>query len=103
MAIDGTYIIEIQAPIGKVFGVLKIQAIGNGLCGSYEAHGVQPVGGTITGNKFTFFTGVGAPPKQIKLEFNGEMNEKEMSVDLTGGTRADGSDPSVFKGIRVNP
>jgi len=101
MAIDGTYIIEIQAPMGKVYGVLKIQAIGNGLCGSYEAHGVQPVGGTITGNKFTFFTGVGAPPKQIKLEFKGAVVEKENVNEISGGASADGSEPSNFKGVQV--
>jgi len=101
MAIDGTYIIEIQAPQGKVFGVLKLVAIGNGLSGTYEAHGINPAGGTINGNKFTFFTGVGAPPKQIKLEFNGEMIEKEMSVELTGGARANDSEPSAFKGTKV--
>jgi hypothetical protein len=103
MAIDGTYIIDIQAPHGMVHGVLRIQAIGNGLCGSYEAHGIQPVGGMITENKFTFYTGVGHPPEQIKLEFNGEVFEKENGCEISGSASANGSDPSVFKGTRVNP
>jgi hypothetical protein len=103
MAIDGTYVIEIQAPQGTVHGVLKIQSIGKGLCGSYEAHGIQPVGGTIDGSKFTFFTGVGEGPEQIKLEFNGELSKEASGNEITGGARANDSEPSNFKGIRVNP
>ena len=102
MAIDGTYIIEIQSPMGKRLGILRLVAIGNGLSGSYEAHGKQnPGGGIINGNKFTFYSGVGDPPKQKILEFNGEVTEKEMSVELTGGARADGSEPSSFKGTKT--
>lgn len=101
MNIDGTYIIEIETPKGKLFGILKIQAIGNGLCGSYEAHGIQPVGGTIKGSKFTFFTGAGKPPKQVILEFNGDVIEKKTGNELIGGARANGSKPSDFKGIQV--
>jgi len=101
MAIDGTYIIDIQAPMGTVHGVLKIQAIGKGLCGTYEAHGIQPLGGIINDNKFTFYTGVGEPPKQIKLEFIGELIEKESAKELTGHASADGSEPSAFKGTKV--
>ena len=103
MSIDGTYIIEIHAPHDKVYGVLKIVSIGKGLSGTYEAHGVQPVGGTITENKFTFYTGVGNPPEQIKLEFNGEYKEQKSGCEMNGGARANDSDPSLFKGIRVNP
>jgi hypothetical protein len=98
MAIDGTYNVEIEAPVGRVTGILRIEAEGEALSGSYEAHGnAQPLTGTITGNNVTFFTAVGDPPQQIKLEFNGTVTGNE----ITGGARADGSAPSPFKATRV--
>jgi hypothetical protein len=98
MAIDGTYNVEIQAPMGKVTGILRIKADGETLRGSYEAHGnAQPLTGTITDNDVTFLTAVGDPPKQIKLEFEGKIAGDE----ITGGARADGSEPSAFLGIKV--
>lgn len=98
MAIDGTYNVEIEAPQGKVTGILRIKAEGEALSGSYEAHGnAQPLTGTITGNNVTFFTAVGDPPQQIKLEFNGTVAGNE----ITGGARANDSEPSAFRGIKV--
>ena len=98
MVIDGTYNVEIRAPMGKVTGILRIKAEGEILSGSYEAHGnAQPLTGTITGNNVTFFTGLGNPPKQIKLEFNGTVAGNE----ITGGASADSSEPSAFRGTKV--
>ena len=87
MAIDGTYNVEIQAPMSRVTGILRIRAAGETLSGSYEAHGnAQPLTGTITGKDFAFFTTVGDPPKQIKLEFIGTFTCNEI---------AGGDDPIV--------
>ncbi len=98
MAIDGTYNVEIQAPQGTVTGILRIKADGKILSGSYEAHGnAQPLTGTITGNNVTFFTAVGDPPQQIKLEFEGEVGDNV----ITGGAKANDSEPSIFKATRA--
>lgn len=98
MAIDGTYNVEIQAPAGTVTGILRIKEEGETLTGSYEAHGKeQPLTGSITGDEITFFTAVGDPPEQKKLEFNGTVAGNE----ITGGAKADGSEPSAFRGIKA--
>jgi hypothetical protein len=98
MAVDGTYNVEIQAPMGTVTGILRIKAEGKILSGSYEAHGkAQPLTGTITGNNLTFLTAVGDPPQQIKLEFEGKVADNL----ITGGARADGSEPSSFRGTKA--
>ncbi len=98
MTVGGTYNVEIEAPMGKVTGILTLKAKGRVLSGTYEAAGgKQPLTGTISGNDVAFSTGVGSPPKRIELEFEGTVTGNE----ITGGARADGSAPSSFKATRV--
>jgi hypothetical protein len=98
MAVDGTYNVEIQAPMGRVTGVLTLKAKGKALSGTYEAEGgEQPLTGAVSGDDVAFLTGVGSPPKRIELEFQGTVTGNE----ITGGARADGSAPSPFKATRV--
>jgi hypothetical protein len=98
MAVDGTYNVEIQAPMGRVTGVLTLKAEGKALSGTYEAEGgKQPLTGTISGKEVVFQTGVGSPPNMIKLDFEGTVTGNA----ITGGARANDSDPSPFKAAKV--
>ena len=98
MAIDGTYNIEIQAPGRTATGILRIKAEGEKLSGTYEAHEKQqPLTGTMKGNSLHFFTAVGEPPQQKKLEFKGTVLDNE----IKGKASADGSEPSAFRGTKV--
>jgi hypothetical protein len=98
MSIDGTYNVEIEAPMGKVTGILTLKAKGKTLSGTYEAAGgKQPLSGTVSGNEVAFLTGVGGPEGRIELDFKGTISGNE----ITGGARANGSDPSPFKGTKV--
>lgn len=96
----GPMILPFKRPDARATGILRIKAEGTVLSGSYEAHEkTQPLTGSIKGNNLIFYTAVGDPPQQIKLEFKGTVSDNE----ITGTARANDSEPSVFKGIRVNP
>jgi len=98
MAVDGTYDIAIQAPGRTATGILRIKAEGEKLSGTYEAHEKQqPLTGSIKGNSIHFFTAVGDPPQQKKLEFKGMVLDNE----ITGKASADGSEPSDFRGTKI--
>jgi len=98
MVVDGTYNVAIQAPGRTAIGILRIKAEGEKLVGTYEAHDKQqPLTGTIKGNSLHFFTAVGDPPQQKKLEFKGTLSVNE----INGTASADNSEPSVYTATRA--
>jgi len=98
MTVDGTYNVAIQAPGRTAVGILRIKAEGEKLSGTYEAHDKQqPLTGSIKGSSLHFFTAVGDPPQQKKLEFKGTLSENE----INGTASADNSEPSVYKATRA--
>jgi hypothetical protein len=74
MAIDGTYNLTMQTPMGNREVKLELQSSGNGLSGSFTSpQGTVPLTGTADGDTVTFaltFTGAMGP---MDLKFEGKL------------------------------
>ena len=99
MAVDGTYDIEVESPIGKRPGKLELTTTGNTLNGTYVGEGAQnPItNGTVSGDEFAFSSEVSTMMGRIKLEFRGKVTGDEISGQVQAGTFGSFS----FKGTRV--
>ncbi len=99
MAVDGTYNIELESPMGKRTGKLMLKTEGNTLSGSYTGErGEQTFeGGTVDGDNVAWTIQVSGPMGQIQLDFKGTVSGDEISGQVQLG--AYGS--ATFKGKRV--
>jgi hypothetical protein len=99
MAVDGTYTIEIQTPMGTQPGTLTLKSDGASLSGSFFGQmGEQPIeNGSVSGDTFTFPAKVTSPMGDIQLVFKGTVSGDTVSGDVQAGTF--GSSP--FKGTRA--
>jgi len=99
MAIDGTYNIEIETPMGNRPGKLTLKTKGKELSGSLAAEEGQQsfTSGTVSGNEFAFSTEVTTPMGSIKLGFKGKVTGNEISGQVQAGDF--GSSP--FKGKKA--
>lgn len=99
MAVDGTYNIEIETPMGNRPGKLTLKAKGKELSGSLAAEEGQQsfTGGTVSGNEIAFSTEVTTPMGKIKLGFKGKVTGNEISGQVQAGDF--GSSP--FKGTKA--
>ena len=78
MAIDGSYKIEIDTPMGKQTAILVLKSEGNTLSGSIEAEiaGINEFsGGTVNGNEATWSMELNSPIGKLNLEYNLERHE----------------------------
>jgi hypothetical protein len=99
VAIDGTYNIEADTPMGKQAGTITLKTDGNSLSGTYTSFmGTESfTGGTVSGNDFKFSVSLNTPMGKIDLEFSGTVSGNEISGKSTAG--AFGTSP--FKGTRA--
>ena len=100
MAIDGTYNIMVDTPLGKQAAKLTLKADGNILSGSIEAEigGLNDFeGGTVNGSDLTWNMELNSPLGKINLEYKGKINGDEISGEVKAGDF--GSSP--FNGKRV--
>jgi len=99
MAVDGTYNIEVETPMGNRPGKLTLKAKGKALSGSYATEmGEQSfTGGTVSGNEFAFSTEITTPMGKINLGFKGKVTGNEISGQVQAGEF--GSSP--FKGKKA--
>lgn len=99
MAIDGTYNIQINTPMGSQTAKLTIKSDGDSLSGSLVSEmGEQTFsGGTLTGDEFAWSMQVSSPMGDMKLDFKGSVSGDEISgkVELGSFGSAD------FKGTRA--
>ncbi len=97
MAVDGSYNIEVDTPMGKRSGKLTLKTKGKELSGSYATQeGEQSfTGGTVSGNDFAFSTEVTTPMGKIQLDFKGKVTGDEVSGQVQAG--AFGSSPFTGK------
>jgi hypothetical protein len=99
MAVDGTYNIEIDTPMGKQSSKLTLKTSGGALSGSMDS----PFGtlefsdGTVSGDQVAWNMEVSGPMGNIKLEYTGKV----AGDDISGEVKAGGFGSSPFKGTRI--
>ena len=94
MAIDGTYNIEVQTPMGNQPGKLTLKADGDSLSGTFDGGmgGEQAIsGGTVTGDEATWSTTVTGPMGQIKLDFKVAVDGDNISGQVQLGSFGSGN------------
>jgi len=98
MAVDGTYSVEVESPMGKQAGTLTLKSDGDALSGSFSgAMGTQSFdGGTVSGDDVAWSITVSGPMGQMKLDFKGTVSGDDISGQVQLGSY--GSAP--FKGTR---
>jgi hypothetical protein len=98
MAIDGTYKIEIDTPMGKQEATLTLKASGDKLSGTAESMmGKNDFTGTVNGNDVAWNMDINSPMGQMKLEYSGKITGN----DIAGEVKAGNFGSSPFKGKRV--
>lgn len=99
MAVDGTYNIEVDSPMGKRSGKLILKVDGGSVSGSYTTEmGEQSFqDGTVSGDDFAFSATMSSPMGEIKLDFKGTVS----GDDISGEVQAGSFGTSPFKGTRA--
>ena len=99
MAVDGTYNIEINTPMGNQTVKLTLKADGDSLSGSSSGQqGEQSFdGGTVSGNEATWTIQVSGQMGQMKLDFKATVTGDEISGQVQLGSFGSAN----FKGTRV--
>jgi hypothetical protein len=99
MAVDGTYNIEIDTPMGKQSAKLTLKADGGALSGTMESSfGTQEFsGGIVTGDEIAWNMEISSPMGKMSLEYKGKVAGDEISGEMKAGNFG----TSPFKGKRV--
>ncbi len=99
MAVDGTYKVDINSPMGAQSATLTLKTDGSSLSGSSAgAQGTQDFdGGTVDGNDFAFSMNLSGPMGQIQLDFKGTVD----GDDICGNVQLGSFGSASFKGSRT--
>jgi hypothetical protein len=98
MAIDGTYKIEIETPIGKQEATLTLKTAGDKLSGTAESMmGKNEFTGTVKGDTLAWTMDIRSPMGEMKLEYTGKVT----GDDIAGEVKAGNFGTSPFKGKKV--
>jgi len=99
MAVDGTYKIEIDTPMGKQEATLVLKTDGDKLSGTTESPFGKTdfSGGTVKGDDISFNMEMSSPMGSMKLEYTGKVS----GDDISGEVKAGDFGSSPFKGKRV--
>jgi hypothetical protein len=99
MAVDGTYNIEVETPMGTRPSKLTLKSEGSSLSGTHSSEmGEQSFqGGTVTGDDFAFSMTMSSPMGEMKLDFKGTVSGNA----ITGQVQAGAFGTSPFKGTRA--
>lgn len=100
MAVDGTYDIEVDSPMGKMGARVTLETDGSKLKGTVESQmGTQPFeNGTVDGDKIAWSMEVSSPMGTMELAYSGTVSGDEISGEVRAGSF--GSSP--FKGTRAS-
>jgi hypothetical protein len=98
MALDGTYNVTAQTPMGPQASKLILKTAGNSLSGSSEGPmGVSEfTGGTANGDEFEFAVEAKTPMGPIKITMKGKVEGDKIS-----GQAVTPFGPSPFSGTRA--
>ena len=99
MAVDGTYNIEIDTPMGKMTEKLILKTDGSKLSGSMDSQfGTNNFsGGTVKGNEVSWGMEISGPMGQMKLTYKGKVTGKAISGEVKAGDFG----TSPFKGKKA--
>jgi len=98
MAVDGTYNIEIDTPMGKQESKLTLKTDGTALTGSMDSPmGSMDFTGTVNGDELSWSMEINSPMGNMKLDYKGKVAGDEISGEVKAGDF--GSSP--FKGKKV--
>ena len=99
MAVDGTYNMEIDTPMGKQTSKLTLKTDGNALSGTMEsAFGTMEFsGGAVSGDEVAWVMEVSGPMGSMKLEHKGTVT----GDDISGEVKVGDFGTSPFKGTRI--
>lgn len=81
MAIDGSYNIQINTPMGKQEGRITLKTEGNSLRGivAMKAGEQSFDSGTVSGNECAWMVQVNTPMGQMNIEFKGAISDDTIS------------------------
>ncbi|NLP36165.1 MAG: hypothetical protein GX357_00735 [Firmicutes bacterium] len=98
MAIDGTYKIFAESPMGKTEATLHFKTDGDVLTGTNEVMGqtLQIENGKVSGNSFQFFEKMESPMGTTEFRFEGTVEGDKIT-----GTIYSSMGPIKFEGTRV--
>jgi len=87
MAVDGTYNINLETPMGNRAGKLTLKTDGGSLSGTFAAEGSENTftGGTVSGEEIAFMVQVSTPMGQINLNFKGTVSGDAISGQVQAG------------------
>lgn len=98
MAVDGTYKIEIDSPIGKQEATLTFKTAGNVLSGKAASGlGETDFTGTVNDDTVAFSLDIKSQMGRAKLDFTGKVAGDDISGEVKIGIFG----TSPFKGRRV--
>lgn len=98
MAVDGTYKIEINTPMGAQEAELTFNSSGEKLTGQANSQlGKNDFSGTVKGNDVTWSFEVNSPMGTIKLDFTGKVSGDNISGEVKLGDFGN----STFTGKKV--
>jgi hypothetical protein len=98
MAVDGTYKIEIDTPMGKMEEKFTFKTKGAVLTGKVESQmGTRDITGKVSGNQFSWESDVESPMGKMHLSFTGKVT----GDDISGEVKTGDFGTSPFKGKRV--
>ncbi|HEY97076.1 MAG TPA: hypothetical protein G4O16_02715 [Dehalococcoidia bacterium] len=99
MAVDGTYEITIDTPMGAQTATLTLKTDGDALSGKIDSPlGAQEFsGGSVSGDDITWQMEIDSPMGKINLEYKAKVT----GDDIAGEVKAGGFGSSPLKGKRV--
>ena len=100
MAIDGTYDVQVDTPMGAQPAKLTLKTEGDSLSGSMFSGMVGTAefsGGTVNGDEVTWQMKVNSPMGELDLEYTGKVT----GDDISGEVKAGNFGSSPFNGKRV--
>ena len=100
MAVDGTFNIEVETPMGNRPGKLTLKTDNDSLSGTYDGGmgGEQAFsGGTVSGDEVAWTTSTSGHMGQMKLEFKARVTGDDISGQVQFGSYGSGT----FKGKRA--
>ena len=87
MAIDGTWKVEIDTPIGKQEATLTLKTDGDKLSGVGESMmGKNEFTGTVNGDTLIWTMDITSPMGAMKLEYNVKVTGDDMAGEVNIGT-----------------
>ena len=99
MAVDGTYRVELDMPMGKIESKLTLQTEGGTLSGNISSPmgTMEFSGGTVNGDDISWEMEINSPLGKVNLEYTLKVS----GDDISGEVKAGNFGSSLLKGKRV--